>query len=437
MGGEEGPLNLPMSALFALVFAIIGIVLLMTIIFSGLKPYEQIARANADRLASAIDEACFTDHEVQISDFYLPQNTPIFSKESAFAPTLRIRSDGDPKYVLYYEMFSPGEAIGWEVYHDFDYRAVAMLPDNLPANFDMHSFISDVRNSIFDKYKNGEDPPNTVDVFIGNLLLSDSIDPITGEAADAKSIIMGKWDGNKFSLSTEFFSSAINKTISKYLACGDNVLCLKTPNAIYAYDLPHCKGKIDYMQLNRKHDNHYDNKYSDFYLASPCKVNQITVKLANCRNNWDCTEPFNCNAACGASVEYPIYDYQGDSLNLLGYHKTCLNAISGGDDGTCTSGGNLALEDETNCIRVGLDERDGFCFTLEQVEGFGSTSFSIGSVVSDLISTNPHPVSALNECTKIADSYVYVLRSVKVSWFEGWNLLKEWLGFTAIWRWPN
>ncbi|MCX6819533.1 MAG: hypothetical protein NT129_06075 [Candidatus Aenigmarchaeota archaeon] len=435
MSGEEGPLNLPMSALFALVFAIIGIVLLMTIIFSGLKPYEQIARANADRLASAIDEACFTGHNVDISDFYLPQNTPIFSKESAFAPTLRIRSDGDPKYVLYYEMFPPGEAIGWEVYHDFDYRAVAMLPDNLPADFDMHSFISDVKSFVIEESKDDAEPPKTVDVFIGNLLLSGSIDPTTGEAADAKSITMGKWDGNKFVLSTEFFSSAINKTMPKYLSCGDNALCLKTPSAIYKYELKHCKDKIDYIQLINSPSLFADTnkKGSDFYLASPCKTGSIGIKFDTCTAEFGVWGPGKCDK----SIIYPIYKYQGGALVKDGEyakHIACVSQLQ-----TTGTVDNVLTSDKHNCIRVVLNDEDKFCFTLNPS---GGGMMSLGELVVSLFTDKPKPVTYFTKYEKAningLDADVFVLKPASTKLLESfWTYVGEKFNMAVIWRWPN
>jgi len=409
MSGEEGPINLPMSALFALVFAIIGIFLLMGIIFSGLKPYEQIARANADRLASAIDEACFNGegHEVEISDFYLPQNTPIFSKESAFAPTLRIRSDGDPKYVLYYEMFPPGEAIGWEVYHDFDYRAVAMLPDNLPADFDMHSFINDVKNFVFDEYKDDANPPKTVDVFIGNLLLSDSIDPITGEAADAKSITMGKWDGNKFVLNTEFFSSALNKTIPKYLACGDGALCLKTPSAIYRYGLPHCKGKINYINLRyTPFGLDCARRETNFYFASPCTAGHIDINLKDCEANF---------------VNFSIYDYQEELSNNGNYHVERLNDLNVliQPSSSVKIPGNKA-----KCVEVAIGggSEKNFCYTINR---------EIAQCID--------PVTTFANYIYYGDkkASIFVLKPASAKIIENplvW--IGEKLDLTVIWRWP-
>ncbi|MBI4142675.1 hypothetical protein HY480_02255, partial [Candidatus Uhrbacteria bacterium] len=119
-----------------LLITAIGVVFLLLAIFTVMavldmfNPREQVAIANTQKLAAAIEQACVSKRAVTI-DFELPQRKTPFStivpKEAHFL----IRHFGDPNFVVYYESFPPGEGIGWEVYQDFDYRALIVLPDRL------------------------------------------------------------------------------------------------------------------------------------------------------------------------------------------------------------------------------------------------------------------------------------------------------------------
>ena len=44
---------------------------------------------------------------------------------------------GDPQFIIYYEMFPPGEGVSWEFYSDFDYRVIAMLPPGYDGKKDL------------------------------------------------------------------------------------------------------------------------------------------------------------------------------------------------------------------------------------------------------------------------------------------------------------
>jgi hypothetical protein len=174
-----------------IIILLIGVVFLF-IIFTGIveASYEQIAFANVEKLKSAINEACFkgatADDYIEV-EFELPQRIPpllpvIGGLYEHFIGKIMIRPFGDPQYVLYYEMFSPGEGISWELYHDFGYRAIGMLPEG--ANPSMtSSFLESLRTEATG-ILGAELKDKPLDVFIGNVELTSSFDPSTGESTE-------------------------------------------------------------------------------------------------------------------------------------------------------------------------------------------------------------------------------------------------------------
>ena len=359
-----------------IVITILGFVFLF-VIGSGLvkAAYEQTAFANVEKLRSAIDEACFKgEGNIVELDFELPQRLPpsIWLLEEWFYEhiigELIIRPSGDPEYIVYYEMFPPGEAIGWEVYHDFGYRAIVMLPEGATLST-AGSFIEELRAEA--KGMLGAkliDKP--LDVFIGNVELTSSFDPSTGEPAErgyGEFFGIGEWeemglyDRSDFIFDNYLALSAMNKTFLKYQPCGENSLCLKTTKGIYSYPLKYCKeAGIEYVQLVNTAE-HIQDKYSDFYLASPCKSKE-SVEIyfdEDCRDSifyfsWAEHLLFSelPGGGCEKTATYPIYRYSNGKLDEIGNHTTCLDMIS-----------NEGMSDPLPCVRVVFRGKEGFCYT--------------------------------------------------------------------------
>ncbi|MBI2076022.1 MAG: hypothetical protein HYT72_02105 [Candidatus Aenigmarchaeota archaeon] len=104
-------------------------VLLSRAVGAVFNPDKEVVTLNTELLRSKINEACqFKENEIKLDKFNFPQPKPsrIFGITD-FLPTYSISGSGaaDPHYVLYYESFPPGEAIGWEAYLDFGTRFIA------------------------------------------------------------------------------------------------------------------------------------------------------------------------------------------------------------------------------------------------------------------------------------------------------------------------
>jgi hypothetical protein len=353
-----------------------------------------------------------------------------------------MKMDGDPKFVMYYEMFQPGEAVGWELYNDdLWYRAVVMLPTGFSG--DLPSVIAGVRNMIFNDndFKDEQYKPTKVNVVIGNLLLTDTVDPTTGEPTGTDTPGLGKWEGDNFKLGTNTLSTSLLKTTPKYLACGDNTICLKTPQYIYTYPLSYCAdvmgdGTRDYIQLVRQFTATRNwEKEADFYLASPCKT-KINVKLDDCKDNLGANSPGGCEAA----IQYPIYNYD-EGFAKIGTHISCLDKIGSCDDKSCdTSGDKNLIKDNpdlnarglirsdsgsstspTKCIRVILDLNSEFCYTKN----------SEHSVVGGVYPVENHNVFKLYTLDDGRTYPVIVSKPVSYKWVDISGF------FINRWRWPG
>jgi len=107
----------------------IFIVLVSRAVGAVFNPDKEVVILNTELLRSKINEACqFPGKEIELDKFALPQPKPsrIFGVTD-FLPGYAISGSGaaDPHYVLYYEAFPPGEAIGWEAYLRQDTRFIA------------------------------------------------------------------------------------------------------------------------------------------------------------------------------------------------------------------------------------------------------------------------------------------------------------------------
>lgn len=124
------------GALEEMIFMVVNLILI--VIFSILvsravgavfNPDKEVALLNTELLRSKINEACqFPGRAVEMEKFNFPQPKPNrLLGVTDFLPTYAISGSGaaDPHYVLYYESFPPGEAIGWEAYLRQDTRFIA------------------------------------------------------------------------------------------------------------------------------------------------------------------------------------------------------------------------------------------------------------------------------------------------------------------------
>jgi hypothetical protein len=271
----------------SLVFLLLGLMLLVSILFSSFSPYDQIAFANTEKLQSAINEACITNQPVKLGTFEFSQNIPSMSWILTVLPRWLIRNSGDPNYIIYYQSFPPGEAAGWEVYHPFNNRLVVNLPDGWDGKNGNEVKAYVLKTAAEFTQKN---PGQIIDaVVVGNIVLSGSFrsdfvfsasgssfspgggnsggsgasgtwEPVGGPVTDPSStgekfFGYGQWkfqseDGipeegnNQFKFTNYMGLTNLERTLIKYQTCGINSLCLKTRNGIYSYPLTHCSNEI-------------------------------------------------------------------------------------------------------------------------------------------------------------------------------------------------
>lgn len=263
------------------IILLIGLAIILTILGQYIS-YDRIAIANAQELASAIDQACQQPGREIPVDFSLQQNK-IFA--GPLAPKLLqypIRTHGDPNFVLYYESFPPGEGIGWEIYHNFQYRALVQLPASLegkPAEG------TEVRNFLKDYYRDFalKNPDKLLDaIVVTNVVHSHEYSGIyTIEEGDvgiidedekfpllpgAEEIFsFGNWTEDATLQQKDFFRfsnyagmSRLSKTLIKYQSCGPDSVCLKTREGVYRFPVGYCKSEgikgvqLVYDARNRK-----------------------------------------------------------------------------------------------------------------------------------------------------------------------------------------
>ena len=253
-----------MYTMMSLLFLLLGVVLIASIVMSLINPYDQVTFANVEKLRASMNQACATDNDVSIK-FSLPQNTPSLTGIIQVLPIWLINTNGDPNYVLYYESFPPGEAIGWEVYQHMQNRLVAYLPEGSDGKneADVLNYAKEAMN------KANEKGISTIEgIVIGNIVIGEKrSDFFVGEKAGGaessanawqerakeSAAKYGAWDNkaesgeplpgdNYFKFNSYVTLNNFEKSSIKYESCGDNSLCLKTRTGVYRFPLSQCQG---------------------------------------------------------------------------------------------------------------------------------------------------------------------------------------------------
>ena len=277
----------------SLVFLLLGIVLIASIVFSAFNPYDQIAISNSRKLAAIMSQQCVSGGSSPITfSFSLPQNVPVASNLLTVLPMWLMRNFGDPNYVLYYESYPPGDAIGWETYHFFQNRLYIILPDTNPKSTDGSWGINDVQQYVQQQKAafSKQFPDRTVDAsVVSNIILNDQYNGMDLYTQDSSSLLsnqvgsdktvaagsnvggnqanvffgFGSWDsahGSSGSLADftqeDYFRfqnygglPTVEKTLIKYESCGPDSLCLKTRSGVYRFPVSACDNKIKTVQF--------------------------------------------------------------------------------------------------------------------------------------------------------------------------------------------
>lgn len=444
----------------SLIFLLLGIALIAQIMLTGFNPYDQIAVANTERLRGAINEACVFDRAVKLSSFELKQNKPSLTWIFTILPRWMIRSAGDPNYMIYYEAFPPGEAIGWEAYQDFNKRLIVSIPDTWNGRSTNGMGGLEVQSFIDETYKDYITPrPNDlVDVIIvSNIILSGDfrsdyllrsasgkgggpVEDSTGakaffafggwKNADPTTKLPGAGDA-EFKFSNYLGLSNLEKTSIKYIACGDNSLCLKTRSYVKRYPLAEeCKDAkammlvyaadgeftdlmkatgygagaltilaltpiaagtggtgltvslgtttyLGYKALDKFLTFELAYKISDFSVVSPCKLEGLEIIESSCLTDTELEGLKNVSgdySLCQEAVKSTLYEYVSGTGILSkiekGEHYTCLEKIGGS---SVAIQNPVTFTGGDKCIQIKTTKpKQDYCWTPDPYKEFPS-----------------------------------------------------------------
>jgi hypothetical protein len=394
------------TGILGMVFLMIGISFI-AVGFGQLKPFDQVAFGNAEKLRSAMEQACFTERPVIVENFALPQDEVSFLVQAA----TKINLQGDPSYLIYYENFPIGEAISWETYLDKDLPVRYFIQINEGQSFHV-SELDRIKNGLRKKIND----PNA-EIIISNIVLTDelnlqSLGPIENTGIISSSDALGKKQGDDFILN--YVPSHLNRTLPKYLTCEPGSLCVKTPDAIRSFPLKQC-GDVDHIQMQTEFvtlENRLSKDESDFYFNSPCNIDKIEVRVAK-----------GDECVCSRYAEYPIYDYDSEKKTFVkapATKKFCIDGITHNDLGS--------TDQPSKCLIIDVKDRQGGCYTYNPVT----------TILSDEFTSTPVKIH-----TKFISEddigNIYKLTTEEISLSITNNIKDKLQGLvpgTAIWHWP-
>ena len=248
------------------ILIIISLILIASII-GILQPHKQHAFANVELLRVSMNKACVEGH-ADLKGFALPQSVPPDFGGAVFEfPRIFISATGDPTYLLYYESFPPGEAVGWETYIEAGNRLIVNAKDLESTT------INDAKLRLkdqIDQLKKAIQDYQLQEILFSNIVLytppkkegfSEEVDSersleIIGDFGEWKSGGYGAFSSYRFYQFKNYQSlSRLNKTLIKYRSCGTGNLCLKTNEGVFAFPLDGCidqstkQSKIKYIQI--------------------------------------------------------------------------------------------------------------------------------------------------------------------------------------------
>ncbi|MFH1421074.1 MAG: hypothetical protein ABIG30_03900 [Candidatus Aenigmatarchaeota archaeon] len=349
--------------------------------FVAFKPYDQIAVAGFESLASAIQKTCLEGKAVTV-DFEMAQSKPI-TVGGTLNVLRKVMLDisGDPDYLIYYEAYPPGDAWAWEELMGLPKRNVVYYkPDLCEMTSDEKCIVRDFAKIKFPEFvKQLSDPQSTetVPFVVANIILDDEENNVQYKDRLLRGTV-GKWDTTNpntkasYNFMDYFSINTIEKTMVKYRACGENSLCLKTKKGVYKIPLTGCESinENDKLVVVSKKAGTYPSTIeillrmaknlvginagvsAEFIqrrplsLASPCSRSTLSIVRTQC--------------SCKEKRTYPIFEYSSkdDTLTQVGTHIDCLDFIIGGQAGT---------GETFDCISIGIENlnlNDNYCITL-------------------------------------------------------------------------
>lgn len=446
------------------VFLLLGLALIIGTLMS-VNPYDSIAFANVEKLRAAMDEVCFTEQPVDIT-FTLKQNAPSFTSAIEVLPMWVMRLYGDPKYVVYYEAFPQGEGTGWEVYHVMENRLIVPLPAGYEGK-NAEDVANYVRNLVdgWTTYRNEK----LEGVIVNNIIIgpqrSDYYLGAQGSNAPALDIgpsdalkslkEYGDWKekddfgnirggNNQFAFHNYRALNSFEKTAAKYIPCGENSLCFKTPAGVYRYPLKHCKGiksvqiiydataggsertlkklglttaevggtgflaylgRLKFVKFLLKHPllsaissgviikqvkdllvYYVDIKIGDFAIVSPCQLKDVRIQKGNCNEfYYDRSGYIDTQfEPCRRVMTYPLYQYDAQQDGETGAK---LREI--GSHSACVEKIGPSIHDASRlegynpadkCIQVFASTGDGYCWTKDPYKEHTAVGFLFNKV---------------------------------------------------------
>ena len=387
--------------------------------FTAVKPYNQIALANFDKLSTAIQKACIEGNDQHI-EFTIDQAKP-FSFVGDASGTLNVLFDigkkvslaagGDPAYVVYFEAFPPGDAWAWEEFLKMPSRNVIYYVPS--GNLNIGDKIENAREKLRTYLANqiGENPNPFV---VGNIILDDldvKISKSTSPMFGAGSV--GKWNIDQESLAqsegevdeqylrafygfVEFFSiDDTQQSLLKYRACGENSLCMKTNTGVLRAPLTNCaipggnynqdgdlvvffkKPKyIDYAMVKRTFLGVWAGRWKDLFTALGLRSDDIKLQnrvfgfASPCTAKLKIESPGVCICRKGTVKKYPIFkivDKTTDSDGVEDFNLLKVGEYVDCEDWEHIVEGIASGESDIirNCIQITYDYPDGAIIDID------------------------------------------------------------------------
>lgn len=377
------PVNILLENFMSVV--IFGLFILFFLIPFVLNPKAAeafTARGKVDELAGKIDDVCLTGEPREVKKFSLPQKER--AEQITAAQEFIVKISGDPEYVLYYEAFPPGEALGWELYHrDFGYRLMVPYkgPDiDMEKNPDeLFTFVEDAKKKASAFRKDEELKENadmqeklgkkSLGAVVTNIILNGKLDFFTGKPVAEGKTEWGEWkdfgaNAESFGVSNYAGVGNFEKTAIKHMICEDNSLCLKTRQGVVAYKLPNCAANgFDFIVLKGKMREipgapSKGGEMPAFQIASPCTGDLKISVLENCKDEFN--EELKCSKG-GYFEKTPVYRVDANKL-----------VKTGGDHWSCVMGNRndnkpATPESPGKCIQIEIENKDDYCYTNYEV----------------------------------------------------------------------
>jgi hypothetical protein len=375
--------------------ALVVIIALLLAFFGASNPGRQVALANSQALALAIEGVCLTGEARQVN-FTLPQAEPptALGLAPGVLPGLFIKSNGDPNYILSYENVPPAEGLGWEPLAQLGKRVIWPVTGLDGASVDeLKARMNALREFL------------GAGIIVPNVVLGDN--NITGD--------VGRWRGDLYNFEQDISTiPALERSAIKYRSCGADALCLKTPQEILRFPLPTCEAQgIRHIGLESDYLGLLTGllERPDFYLASPCTAN-LLVERATC----ECSDIEAGGLTAFVEDEgeqvlsWPLYAAEDGVLKKLKDKKFCGQRLKPKDK----RGALVTGEDKIDCILVYVQDWAGFCATQDK-----KTHVTLAGAAAGLLTGGISGLLGGAQLNALASSQLSKAQAIEKAWDLG------------------